>query len=302
MPARTPALPRTARRALMQPLLCAALAAAWAGVSAEEIVINPGLVQTLPPNTRIIKPAAAPASAPTTAAAASAAPAPVRAAVAPPPQDGALASLGSELGGRIQQLAHDSAVLGSGNKNTRVEIEVGALDPRLRLAPCQKIEPYLPPGLPTWGRTRIGLKCVQGSKAWNVSLPLTVHVWRPALVLRDALPAGTVLLASHLMEAEVDLAAGTGMPVAEANGLVGRSLQRGMAAGSALRQPDLKARQWFAAGETVKVVAGGAGWAIATEAQAMNPGIEGQTIRVRTEAGKVLMGRAVADRLVEVAL
>ncbi|WP_141286386.1 hypothetical protein, partial [Ideonella azotifigens] len=60
MPARTPALPRTARRALMQPLLCAALAAAWAGVSAEEIVINPGLVQTLPPNTRIIKPAAAP--------------------------------------------------------------------------------------------------------------------------------------------------------------------------------------------------------------------------------------------------
>jgi flagellar basal body P-ring formation protein FlgA len=40
----------------------------------------------------------------------------------------------------------------------RPEIEVGALDTRLRLAPCQQVEPYLPRGSRLWGRTRIGLR------------------------------------------------------------------------------------------------------------------------------------------------
>jgi flagella basal body P-ring formation protein FlgA len=79
-------------------------------------------------------------------------------------------------------------------------------------------------------------------------------------------------------------------------------LARPLAAGDTLREQDLRARQWFAAGDTVRIVAGGTGWRIDSEGQALGPGIEGQSVRVRTESGRIVSGIAVADRRVEVAL
>ena len=118
------------------------------------------------------------------------------------------------LGERISALAREGARQAVASP-VRVEVEVGQLAPRLKLAPCQKVEPYLPSGLPAWGRTRVGLKCVQGSKLWNVSLPVVVHVWSRSLVTTAALPAGTVLQANHLGQAEVDLAAAPGAALSQ---------------------------------------------------------------------------------------
>jgi flagella basal body P-ring formation protein FlgA len=83
---------------------------------------------------------------------------------------------------------------------------------------------------------------------------------------------------------------------------VGRTLARPLAAGETLRAADLRVRQWFAAGDTVRIVAGGQGWHIHGEGLALNPGLEGQTVRVRTESGRIVSGVAVAERQVEVAL
>ena len=75
-----------------------------------------------------------------------------------------------------------------------------------------------------------------------------------------------------------------------------------MKPGQTLRQGHLKARQWFAAGETVKVVASGEGFVLESEAQAISNGIEGQPARVRTESGRVLTGVPSAERRLEVTL
>jgi flagella basal body P-ring formation protein FlgA len=69
-----------------------------------------------------------------------------------------------------------------------------------------------------------------------------------------------------------------------------------------LRGADLRARQWFAAGDNVRLVATGSGWRINGEGQALAAGVEGQSVRVRTESGRVVSGVPVAERLVEVAL
>lgn len=208
---------------------------------------------------------------------------------------------GAELGQRIADMTRDGARLLSPTA-ARIEVVVGELDPRLQLAPCERIEPYLPPQATVWGRTRVGLKCVQGPKRWNVSLPVTVRVWVPSLVASMALPAGTVLEARHLELAEVDLAASPGVAVRAAPQAVGRTLQRGLPAGEALRQQDLKARQWFASGETVRVTASGPGWRVVSEGQALAAGIEGTPVRVRLENGRLVQTRPVADRQVEVML
>ena len=184
----------------------------------------------------------------------------------------------------------------------RVSVEIGKLDPRLRLAPCHRIEPQLPAQGSLWGRTRIGLRCVEGERPWQVWLPVVVRVQAPALVPVRALAAGTVLAAEHLQVAEVDWAAEAQAPIVKAEDLIGRTLGRALQPGQALRQGDLRQRQWFAAGDTVLVRARGDGFVVGGEAQALGHGLEGQPVRVRTESGRVLQGLPVAERQVEVML
>ena len=188
------------------------------------------------------------------------------------------------------------------DKPLRFEVQVGALDPRLKLAPCQRIEPYLPPGMRLWGKARIGLRCTQGAKPWNVYLPITVRVFGQALVAALPLPAGATLREDDLRMAEVDVAEDNATVVTNASLAVGRTLTRPLIAGRGLRQTDLKPRMWFAAGDSVKVLASGPGFSIAGSGQALTPGIEGQTARVRTDNGQIVTGTPVGTRVVELSL
>jgi flagella basal body P-ring formation protein FlgA len=205
---------------------------------------------------------------------------------------------------QVETMARDGAAAATSGQTqgVRVEVKVGKLDPRLKLAPCFHIDTYMPPGLPIWGSTRMGLRCTQGTKLWNVSIPITVSVYAQATVLKTALAAGTVLEGSQLVQAEVDIAAAPGAAVSDPMLAVGRTLGRSVAAGATLRQTDLKARQYFAAGETVRVTALGPGWQVVTEGQAIGAGIEGQMVRVRTESGRLLNARPTGDRQVEITL
>lgn len=202
---------------------------------------------------------------------------------------------------RVRALAEEAARVAA-PPQAKVSVEVGAPDPRLKLAPCRVVQPYLPPGLSAWGRSRIGLRCVDGPSRWNISLPVRVAVYAKALVAAGALPAGTELAQEQLAEAEIDIAGQPGAVFTDPAQLAGRVLARPLAAGEAVRLPALKARQWFAAGETVQVLASGEGFSIQSEAQALAPGIEGQEVKVRFESGRVAAGRAVGERRVELLL
>ncbi|MBL0088385.1 MAG: flagellar basal body P-ring formation protein FlgA [Ideonella sp.] len=222
---------------------------------------------------------------------------------APGPGNGT-SPLDAALTHQLQQLARESAstAWSSHSAPARVEVEVGQLDARLTLAPCARVEPYLPAGVRLAGRTRIGLRCTQGQTRWNVYLPLTVKIFARSLVASTALPAGTVLRVHHLAQAEVDLAASPDPAIAQADLALGRTLARPLSAGDALRQGDLKLRSWFAAGDLVRVVAVGPGFAVSAEGQALGPGVEGQAARVRTESGRIVTGMPTGDRRIEVPL
>jgi len=217
--------------------------------------------------------------------------------------------LSAQLLAQVQQLALAGATVGA-PPQARVDVQVGALDPRLKLAPCVQVQPYLPAGLHMWGRTRIGLRCVDGQTRgqgpgparWNVSVPVVVKVYARALVAATNLPAGTVLTQAELSAADIDVAAEPGAVFTDAAALVGRSLSRPVAGGEALRSGALRQRQWFAAGDTVSVRANGLGFAVAGEGQAMAAGLEGQDVKIRFENGRMVTGRAVGERRVEVVL
>jgi flagellar basal body P-ring formation protein FlgA len=213
--------------------------------------------------------------------------------------DEAAAPLGAGLVEQVRSLAGDKA---TGTGGTRVEVVVGALDPRLHLAPCDKIEPYLPPNVRLWGKSRIGLRCKEGRTAWNVYLPITVRIWGRALVVPAGAAAGSVLREVDLAEAEVDLAEELTPTFLDRKLVAGRTLAQPLRPGQAVRQGHIKARQWFAAGETVKLVATGDGFALEGSGEAISNGIEGQPARVRTESGHVVTGMPTGERRLELTL
>ncbi len=151
-----------------------------------------------------------------------------------------------------------------------------------------------------WGKTRIGLRCTQGPSPWNVYLPITVKVYGPAWVAATSLAAGAVVGAGDLVQADIDFAEENSPIVNDPEQAIGRMLTRRLNAGQGLRAADIRPRQWFSAGDVVKIVAQGPGFSISGSGEALAHGVEGRSIRVRTDKGRIVSGIATGDRIVEI--
>lgn len=184
---------------------------------------------------------------------------------------------------------------------TRVDIRVGALDSRVKLAPCSRMDPYLPSGARLWGRTMIGVRCTEGGR-WNILVPVTVSVWGRAMVAAGPLVAGTILDASDVQEQEVELSRERTPIVRSVQAIEGRTLKRHINTGQPVLENAIKVTPVLAAGDAVRVRISGPGFAIAAQGVALAPAGDGQTVRIRTEQGKVLSGTAREGRIVDVAL
>lgn len=198
-------------------------------------------------------------------------------------------------------LAQSSAdVQASGVAPLRIEVVVGALDSRLRLAPCSQVQPYVPPGSRLWGKTRLGLRCLTGETKWNVFLPVTIRAWGQAWVVRRDVAVGVVLTQADGMAAEVDWADEASPVLAESAVWVGQVATRALSTGQALRQNMVRAAQVFQAGAQVRVLTQGPGFQISTDGQAMSSGVVGQMTRVRMDGGRVMSGIVLDARTVQV--
>ena len=177
----------------------------------------------------------------------------------------------------------------------RMEVQVGRLDPRLKLAPCQQVEPYMPSGSRLWGRTRVGLRCVQGDKPWNVFLPVTIKAYGPAWVLTGNVQAGETLGPAHAMQAEVDWAESPHAILAVTDAWVGQTAARNLTAGMALRETMVKPPQLFKMGAAVKVLVHGGGFVVTSSGKALEAAGEGQSVRVRMDNGRTVVGTVNAQ-------
>ena len=172
----------------------------------------------------------------------------------------------------------------------RMEVLVGALDPRLQLAPCAKVEPYMPPGTRLWGKSRLGLRCLAGTTRWNVFMPVTVKAMGRAWVAKTNVMAGAVLTADDAMEAEVDWADDASPVVANAEQWIGQVAARSWVAGQTVRQAMVKPAQVFQAGTQIRVLAQGVGFQVLSDGQAVTSGVIGQPAKVRLDSGRVMSG------------
>lgn len=192
------------------------------------------------------------------------------------------------------QLERDAASAGG-----RAEVTLGQLDPRLQLAPCARIEPYLPPGVRLWGRTVIGLRCAEGA-TWSVTLPIHVRLFAPALVASRPLAAGATLEAGDYAVAEVEVTREPPGVLTDAAQTRDKILARAVGAGQALRADLLRAQPVVASGDPVRVVYHGPGFTVGADGKALGAAPAGGTVRVQLDGGRVVTGTARAGRTVEV--
>lgn len=186
----------------------------------------------------------------------------------------------------------------------RPGVEVGRLDPRLRLVACdQELEAFLPPGGRIIGGTTVGVRC-PGSKPWSLYVPVKVAMHARILVAARPLARGTRLTPEDLQLEERDVAALTQGYLTAPQQAYGQVLKRSIPGGSPVVPAALEAPHAIRRGEKVTVVARGAGGVeVRMAGTALMDGAAGERIRVRNlSSERTVEGTVAGAGVVEVNL
>lgn len=179
----------------------------------------------------------------------------------------------------------------------KVSFQIGELDSRLVLAKCEKPETFLPTGSTLLGKTSIGVRCAE-KNTWTIFIPVQIQTSVTLLISAHSLPVGHVL-------AEADLASQT-MEITQTGGVMdkqtvlGKTLKVSIGAGQVLREDMLRAPFCVSQGQTVQLITQGDRFVVRSSGVALSNASEGQMVKIRNNADKVVSGLARISGVVEI--
>jgi flagella basal body P-ring formation protein FlgA len=178
-----------------------------------------------------------------------------------------------------------------------VLIKVTDIDPRLKLAPCDKLQVFLPPGAKLIGKTSIGVRC-DTRPGWSVFLQTDIKVSLDLMIASRPLTQGTVLSAADFRAQRGELDRPDILTSPEQ--AIGKTLKFSIGAGQVLRQDMLRAPLLIRQGQSVTLRARGNGFVVSQQGIALNDTSEGEMVRIRTATSQVITARTVAEGMAEV--
>ncbi|XLZ70172.1 flagellar basal body P-ring formation chaperone FlgA [Massilia sp. SR12] len=181
----------------------------------------------------------------------------------------------------------------------KVTVSVGAVDPRLNLAPCPAPEAFLMPGARAWGKTTVGVRCAAPSP-WTVYIQSQVSVLGSYVAAAVPLAQGQAIEEGQLAVMQGELTALPPGIATDKAQLIGRTSNLSISAGTPLRVDLVKAKPVVLQGQLVKLVSKGNGFAVSAEGKAAGSAADGQVVAVRTGNGQQINGIARPGGLVEV--
>ena len=181
----------------------------------------------------------------------------------------------------------------------RVEIGQGPVDPRLKLAPCESMEAFLPAGSRLWGNGTVGVRCLRPVK-WSLFVPVQVRVWADVVVSARALTRGQTLVPSDLAVQTLDLTQLPQGAFTDPSPLAGKMVNTRIAGGMPLRPDMLRAATVILQGQAVRLVFTANGLNVSSEGRALGNAGVGEPVQVRTASGKVIKGIVQGPGVVEV--
>ncbi len=184
-----------------------------------------------------------------------------------------------------------------------VEISVGALDSRLRLAACDSaLDTFFATGSRAWGNTTVGVRC-QGAHPWSIYVPVRVQVFKSILVSAHPLPRGKVLAETDMVIERRDLAALRGGYLVDTDDARGQVVRRPLGLGMPLSPDALEAPRLVERGERITIIARSGGLEVRMAGKALMHGALGDRIQVRNLSSKrTLEARVLASGTVQVAM
>jgi flagella basal body P-ring formation protein FlgA len=199
----------------------------------------------------------------------------------------------------IKEVAEDFLKQQVAGLSERTVVTTNNVDPRLTLAECANLTPFLPPGSRVWGKITVGIRCTAPSP-WTIYLSANVQVFGEYYVAASAIGQGHVITEADLAKVTGELSNLPSGTITNPDQAVGRISPFTLLAGSVLRADTLKSVPVVQQGQSVKLIASGNGFSISTDAMALTNATEGQMVRARTNSGQLVSGTAKAGGIIEI--
>jgi flagella basal body P-ring formation protein FlgA len=181
-----------------------------------------------------------------------------------------------------------------------IDARAQALDARLQLAPCgHALETFSAPGRGA-GRTTVGVRCTL-PKPWTLYVPVQVKASLQTVVLREAMPRGSVLSSADLAVSLRPAETLYGEHLSSVAAATGKQLRRDLKAGAPLRLSMLTDPQAIARGQSTQLLSVVNNIEVVMNGTALSGGSAGDTIKVRNNtSGRQLEGVVTLDGRVRV--
>ncbi|MCP8898643.1 flagellar basal body P-ring formation chaperone FlgA [Gilvimarinus xylanilyticus] len=178
----------------------------------------------------------------------------------------------------------------------RVEVKVGALDRRLKLASCEHPVSFTPRDTGDHGGSiSLEARC-KGTSPWKIYLSGQVDIYRQIIVARNSLQRDTRITQADLKS---ELMSSSGLRAGyytDAQRLLGKQIKRPVEAGEPLRPGLVEEPLAINRGDVVVLRSGNGAISVATQAEALSSGHVGEQIRVRNLASeRVIRAEIVAE-------
>lgn len=208
---------------------------------------------------------------------------------------------GSELHTRIYQTVLQYVHSQTQGYPGKVHIEIQPLDSRIRVSACDLMEGFAVQGARLWGRTHIGVRCVQTTaKPWSLYVQADVQVWGDYAVTALPVSQGSMLQTSDVVMQSGDLTKLPAGIITDLTVLDGKQAALNMPLGTVLRPELLKSVPVVLQGQTVRLNSTGQGFVITADGTAMQTAKAGQVVDVKVSSGQIIKGVAQTSGHVEV--
>jgi len=181
--------------------------------------------------------------------------------------------------------------------DTLSQVQMGQVDSRLRLGPCNEVSYFLPPGARLWSTGSLGMKCVSPSR-WTLYLTYQIQLTGPALEATRPLASRQLLTPADVTLANVPYAQDPGSYLREIPSVA--TTQRPISA----RQPrlvhDLVLPDVIRAGANVRVRVQGGGFSVSQEGKDRKSAKAGGAVQVKMPGGRIVRGLATPMGDVEI--
>lgn len=190
-----------------------------------------------------------------------------------------------------------------GNIQARHEINIGRLDSRLRMNPCnQELDARLESPPPPIGRVTVRISC-GGDAPWSIFVPANISMYRQVVTASRPVKRNELLQAGDLALAERDLANLSQGYFTELEQVDGSQARRALQPDQVIAPANIQLPPMIKRGDQVVIIANSGSIKVKMPGEALSDGAFGQQIRVRnTRSQRIVHARVIAPGQVEVAM